>query len=436
MLLIDSCVSGNSGKNKSKNLPEIPPAVRMIRVYGDRDESNPPVIVLPAEKTVYTSPYHFNSITIELDVDADVPPPLVAKFYHCDFNWNISENIFVNSTPMRTSNFDWTSSTYSGDYFSYRGKINVPDPGVKFEFPGNWKVIIYEIGNDTVPLAEAKFFVVKPKAIATMVMYTDFYDIAFPVTNTGYNIETYVSSAETLFDNQLHSVVLYRDHRWGEPYVITQLRDGNTFSYLYRYKPKTSVGGFSNVNKIFRINGIPAENMYRKLTMTNLAEFPHSSAPVRIPFSNLRRNGNFLYQDNDGAMNTSFISSGNDDYVNVEFVLDPDGKVATGDVFISGSFNNWMPDASWQMQYDPEDRLYRCRNWVRRGDHDYLYGTGLYNTVTKRFEQSSFDFFEGNTAVSAHTFLAFVYYKEIDYGGYDSIIAVSTTNIYDNNGGN
>jgi hypothetical protein len=37
---------------------------------------------------------------------------------------------------------------------------------------------------------------------------------------------------------------------------------------------------------------------------------------------------------------------------------------------------------------------------------------------------------EGNTTAARHTFFAFVYYLEPDFGGYDALIAVGAASIY------
>jgi hypothetical protein len=36
----------------------------------------------------------------------------------------------------------------------------------------------------------------------------------------------------------------------------------------------------------------------------------------------------------------------------------------------------------------------------------------------------SFEEFEGNTASANNSFIAFAYYRELDYGGFDGIVAV------------
>jgi len=104
------------------------------------------------------------------------------------------------------------------------------------------------------------------------------------------------------------------------------------------------------------------------------------------------------------------------------------GIISDEDVFVSGSFNNWTPDKNWQMYFDKSTQLYRLKQWVRRARHNYLYGTGTYNADTQKFENISFDRYEGNNVYSNHSFIGLVYYRSFDLGGYDAIIGASITN--------
>lgn len=431
ILNIFSCVPQNSGNQKRE--AKFPNEVRFIRAYGDNDETKPPVLLLKNDKKRYYQGVSADKITIELDIKAPVSPALYVKFVHCDVNWNETENVFLSGgVNLRTSNITWSSSTFLDDYYSHRAKVQIPTFNVEFRYGGNYKAKFYDYDDDSKPIAETKFFVVDPKAESRMILSTDFYKTDFNISKTAYNIHTTVVSSENLFETQLQTNVVYRNNRWFEPFVVSQNPQIQTFSNLYRYNFQTTISGFSAIEKIFRIYGIPSDNAYRILQMTNLAEFPRSSGVVRLPFSDLRRNGTFWERDDDGALVTNYISSYNDDYVLVEFLLDAQGYISLDDVFITGSFNNWHPDKTWQMHYDANDRYYKLHQWVRRGRHNYLYGTGRLNIDNGYYEKFSCDEYEGTTANSSHTFLSFIYYREIDLGGYDNIISVGAANIFGN----
>jgi hypothetical protein len=158
--------------------------------------------------------------------------------------------------------------------------------------------------------------------------------------------------------------------------------------------------------------------------------FPSGNYPARLQFADLRRGGVYADYDSDGGFDTRFVSGGYDEYVPVEFVLDPEGRPSADAVFVSGSFNDWTPDAGWMMTYDDAQGLYRLRQWVRRGRHDYLYMTGRLNADTRQVDKRCYAEFEGNSNANTHAFVAICYYREQDNGGYDTIVAVGAANQY------
>ena len=120
----------------------------------------------------------------------------------------------------------------------------------------------------------------------------------------------------------------------------------------------------------------------------------------------------------------------NDEYLNVEFRLDPDRFPSRFPVYLVGSFNGWSVRPDWQMYYDKEENLYRLRQWVRRGRHNYLYATGRIKAEYTNPDAITFEEFEGNTLSGSHTFIALVYYRDTALGGYDSIIGIGAANVF------
>jgi hypothetical protein len=202
---------------------KIPPQIRMIRAFGGDDEKEPPVILLNNPQSAIKAPIGNSFITIEFDIKAPVPPNLYARFVHCSADWDENENVFLNDIIYsRTSNIEWTAAPISSGYYSYRGRIKVPNIQVKFKYAGNWKVKLFEYYNDSIPLVEARFFVVLPKADCELRVYGDFYDPKYNfVSPSAVTLEANVYADQKLFDNQLNTVVLYRNHRWYEPHYVS-----------------------------------------------------------------------------------------------------------------------------------------------------------------------------------------------------------------------
>ncbi|MGE5479520.1 MAG: type IX secretion system plug protein domain-containing protein [Chloroflexota bacterium] len=373
-------------------------------------------------------------MTVEIDAGGGVPPSLYAKIIHCKPDWTPSDNIFISDiATSRTTNIEWYSSASSSKLFRWRGRLKVPNEQLKFKYSGNWKISFYDLyGDESAPLAEARVFVVEPWVSVRMNLYTQMYDAAFRVSSTAFSVEALASTERSILETQLNTAVFYRNHRWFEPIVITQNSSLKTYDSLYRYPIEGSVSGFSGVEKRFIATPVPAENVYRQLDLTDLGYWPRTETPIRMPFSDLRRNGSYLQDDYDGAIITRNVYGSMDDYVPVEFALDPEGRPSRDDVFILGSFNGWQPSPRWQMYYDAEQRLYSLRQYVRRGLHGYLYATGKYNVDTQRFEKYSTDEFEGNTAYSNHTYICFIYYRELVAGGFDRLVGVGAGNTFGN----
>jgi len=402
-----------------------PIEVRMARIYGMENEKLPPILIMQNVQGEVPINVGSNFLTFEMDIYADVPPNVYAEFVHCDLDWNEDQNAFLNNPGfMRTSDFVWESSYYSRSYYSHRGKLKFPNAQVRFKYSGNYKLKVYSYYGNSEPLTEARFFVVEPIAKTEMYFGSIFYRSKYQITNSGYNIEVRLTAPQKLFNAQLRNVVIYRNHRWFEPYKVSEDNYRNYTNPLFKYSFPTMVSGFSSTEKRFYLMELPAENVYRVLDLSNTAQYPRTNQPIRMPFSDYIRNGNYWDADDDGAMISRWITPSEDDYVFLEFILDPGGIKSREDVFISGSFNNWNPDIKWMMNWDPEDRVYRLNQWVRRGRHNYLYGTGKINIDTRKFEQISYDELEGNTVYANHLTIAFVYYRNMDFGGYDAIIGV------------
>lgn len=396
--------------------------MRMMRCYGARNELLPPIVLISTkDRRALSVDVGSTSVTIEFDLLCNVAPAVYLKFVHCTANWEEEQNAFLNDATLRTTLVDWTIAPSRARYWSHRGSLQVPNDQVQFRFSGNWKAKVYDIGTDVL-LGETRFFVVEPLANSYMNFMTEFYDTKFKVSGFALTIENVVTDpSATLIDGFMHTSALYRNNRYWEPLIASTQIDESQNPPMIR----TWIGGMAQGSKFFRIERIPSQNEYRVLDMTFVAQFPSTGQPVRLPLTDLRRNGNFMIYGDDGAMITSNISSVDDDYVPIEFLLDPQGPPSASDVFVLGSFNHFRPDPSWQMFFDEELRMYRVRNWVRRARHNYLYATGKLNIDNNSITDVSFEEWEGNSSAANQSFVGFTYYRMQDYGGYDGIIAVS-----------
>ncbi len=410
-------------------IAQTPWVLRSIRIYGADDETAPPILLLGGDRS---SAPGYPFVTLEIELDAAVPPALIARFEHCRPDWSASENIFLTIGMLGTSLFSWEPGPAGSRYYTYRGRLRIPNPQVTISIAGNWKLKVYEHTSDH-PIAEARFFAVRPEGSCRVVAYGDLYAASPGVSPAAVTLEAWVQlSPRFNIDERLHTVVFYRNHRWFEPYIVSQdPRLRTATDRLYRHPYSTSIAGITPGTKIFRAERLPAQNEYRVLDLRNPTIFPpNTPLPIRLPLADLRRNGSFTEWADDGAAQTASLAPYLQDYVPLEFILDPEGAPALPqEVFVVGSFNNWLPTAQWRLSYDADERLYRLRQLVRRGRHNYLYATGRLNADTGAIEELSFEEWEGNTTATRSSFWAFVYYRLPDFGGYDTLIAVGAATL-------
>ena len=412
----------------------IPPQLRFLRAYGGSDETMPPIALSSktSDKKTQVS-YAFANITIELDIQCKVPPQMFVLFKHCNADWSDDNNSFLNDPALlRTSTIMWNIAPPASLWYSYRGTLQVPNEQVRFNYGGNWKAEFYLYDDPSNPFATARFFVVEPRAETKLQVYGDFYSPKNTVfSSAAYTLEAIARVPETMSDGQLSTAAFYRLNRYTQPFMVS---DNSSYeqlnSRLYAYEMPTMISGFGIAGRRFRIEKIPAENEYRNLPLDDFSLYPRSNAPQRMWRPDIWRNGNFFEPSDGGSIITRFLSSGDLDYVNLEFLLNPQSRLAEHEVFVSGSFNNWNPDANWMMHWDENIGLYRLRQWVPRGRHGYLYMTGSINADTQKAEKLTSEEFEGNTARAGHRFIALIYFKEFGFGGYETIVGVAGGSTY------
>ncbi len=420
-------VSGGSIHAADEKLPAL---VRFIRIYGGSSEILPPVLLVNQRSPEFRPVYGERSLTLELDVQATVPPDYRLLLVHCRADWSEDNNVFLNDVAtLRSAYFDWQPAPPSSRYYTYRAKMSLPNATIRIPYGGNWKVKVYDSDNDTLPVAETKFFALDCAVDCSLDVNSDFYEPTKRASPSAVSLDCSVNSTLLISDLNLHSAVFYRLHRWNEPFVVTSSSSLN-FDTNPRYTLPGMMSGIAGAGKRFIIHQIPAENDYRVLDLSNLALFPYSTTPLHTALSDLPRYGSSLDIGDDAAMISSGIEPSYDDYVPVKFVLDPQGRPSDEDVFVVGSFNNWKADAEWQMHWNEKEGLYTLVHWIRRARHNYYYGTGYLNADSREAGPLSFEEFEGNNVGAGMTFVCFLYYHDLSFGGYDNIVGVSAASIF------
>ena len=425
---------------RSGSLAADKPILRGIRVYGGNTDTSPPIITRSPQNVFGSSSQNSQSndaanvigssfVTIEMDVQSIVQPAFVALLVHCDAEWREDKNFVVNDPSLRVVQIQVFQANSFSRYFTHRAKFTVPNSEVQLRFSGNWKAKIFDVDDMASPLGEARFFVVDQEAETSLAMTIDAYSPRIGGTSpAAYLLEAALTAPPQFLDENFHTVALYRAWRWNEPIRITQDGTMGRTETLYNRFSKMTVLGFSTAQKRFRVTAIPAENEYRVLDIRDALRFPASNAPLRFSLADLRRNGTSLLRGDDGAMTTDGVSPSTDEYVLMDFILDPEGLPSSREIYLVGSFNSWKLLPDWKMRYDPEQRQYVLAQYVRRGRHNYVYASAAVNKETGAPESYDYEECEGNTTSANQTFYAFFYYRNPQFGGYDALLGVAAMN--------
>jgi hypothetical protein len=427
--------SGNSGALQK-------PVAVAVRSFGGADERLPPILTRSSQAQ-FGAPaapsgteelgVGASFITIELDVRSIVQPALVATLRHCDAEWQEDDNPIINDPSIRIGQSAVFQANTFSRHYTHRVRFLVSAAegagSSQLRFSGNWKAMIYDMDDMREPLAEARFFVVDREAQTALDIVLDGYSPRVAGTSpAALLMEASLTAPPDFIDNNFHTVTLYRAWRWNEPIAIRQNLSQSRTETLYNRQSRSTVLGFSNAQKRFRIVGVPAENEYRVLEIRDPMSFPASSTPLRYGLADLRRNGIAFMPADDGAMIASGVAASVDEYVPIEFALEPEGALSSRDIFIVGSFNNWQVRPDWRMEYDAARGQYALTRWVRRARHNYMYASGVLNKETGVVEAYDYEECEGNSPSANHTFYAFFYYRFPQFGGYDGIVGVAARN--------
>jgi hypothetical protein len=424
VLALPGCTASHASSGGARDdsvAAPVRPSVRWLRIYGSASEASAPVLRIgggDASRLVVGA----TSLTIDIDLQSENYPNLELRLVHCDRNWHPTENIFVQDF-MRLRSHDWDiRPTIAGTrHYNYSASITFPrsDGMLRIQHSGNYIARILDVYDEEVVVAETRFFVAEARSDVTVRTYGDYFDSPMTdVIQKGVRIRVEAQPDVDLFSNQINGIHLYRWGEWLRPAVASP-------DAMYDDPPasgtKARWESFLGGSGVAEFYNIASGNEHRILDLTDIALFPSLGQVLTTPLSDLPRQG-FLEYDNNGVAETRFVSSRDEDYVPFEFRLDLTGRAAKEDIFVVGTFNDWLPKAEWQMRYDEESRMYIARGLLRRARHEYQYVAGTWDAGSGVLIAEDASLIEGNTSQSVHPYLALVYYRDLSSGGYDRII--------------
>ena len=371
--------------------------IKGLRVYGSV-EAGVPVADLQSQ-----------AILVEFDVDETEPPDLQIRVLHCDRDWNVTQNAFVNDEMRNQSRAPLAYDPAPDGVRFYRFHYSVRLPGSvgieRFTYSGNY---LFEILNDraTTVLARGRFFVVERVLPLTMKISNR----SLPSVTNPYNQVNKIevgftiprpeeNNGEALFPLLMKVTDIYRNRQMYDPWRINA-DDQN---------PNTFVDGFGTPSLKFVVDNVVPGSSYRKLDLTDVTAYPENRT---LKSSNGADVSRFQMPPGSDRHGISVVTTGSrfGDYVQFRFELASE-KPQWEKVYVVGDFNAWKPAEEWAMTYDEATQRYFGSGSIKRGVYDYQYVAGPNDWIAV----------EGNDWRTSNVYSAFVYYHDNRLGGYDRI---------------
>ena len=372
--------------------------IRGLRVYGATEASLP--VASPAGQPV----------TIEFDVVDPQAPDLQLTFFHCDKDWNVTENVFVNDLQrnMTRAELPFVAAPANVQGYTFHYTIKVPDPVLyeRFPYSGNYVFELRERGKDQI-LARGRFFVVENMVRPTMSV-ANRQEPSLPSPyyqmnriSVRFTVPEPDSTERMVMMGPLFSTVdVYRNKEVYRPHRIdTDDMDPHTF-----------VNGLATRRLEFIIDNVEPGNNYRVLDLRNIDFYPQDRMLRSHTGADASR---FLGKPGPGVGGgSSIVREGRyAEYLDYTFeLLWPAAEQSP--VYVVGDFNGWRPSAENTMTFE-RDR-YVWKTSLRRGVYDYQYVCG-----------DDWVVFEGNQWSVSSVYTAFVYYHDQRFGGFDRIAGIA-----------
>jgi hypothetical protein len=410
--IVLSCVSVAFGQHDG-------PLLRGLSVYAGDDETSYPILVRNSIDQDGKPVGDYGSLTIQFDILADEPPELKIRFYHCNRDWMVDDNLFVNDSNRNTSfflHFRTSPGGVKGYSYRYMNKFPDAEDAVRFDYSGNW---IFKVMNkqETIILAEGRFFVVDNFIPTSVLVMNDYLTSASAPFNQIHKVVARIKLPDEIDGYFYTTVDVYQNRRFSSPYRIDATdRD-----------PYTHVDGLGTGERIFKINNIMPGNDYRVLDLSNVTRYPNGAVIRKIEGPDQTR----LYwrtgEDNNGSAIRNRFTGLYSEYLDVLFRLDmplAEYRAAThGErrVYLAGQFNFWNPSAEDVLAWDDYERAYVEQQLLPRGVYDYQYVTGIWDAQAQTVTDQDWIALEGNDWRTTNRYTVFVYYTDPRFGGFDRI---------------
>lgn len=310
------------------------------------------------------------SLTVNFDLLEDDFSYLNAKIFHCNADWTKSQ---LRDLEFLTDYNEYPIRDYDFSQTLYRSYVNYRFDLPKVTRSGNYILTVFNEDNNKILFNRR--FVVYETLVQTSVQVSRSVDprlreshhqIDYELNYGTLNVTNPITDIET---------VIIQNQNWNKGIFDLEPIEIRMDQQILRY------GSFENKNAIaagtdFRIfdtrrianKGFNVADQYvtEKGPQVILnTDKPRAGLSFAEPFQK-DLNGLFM-SSNDDFLETNF----NTEYVNVNFTLDQ--RPISGDIYVTGRFNNWQKNRSNQLTYDEQKNQYFTSILMKQGYYNYNY---------------------------------------------------------------
>jgi hypothetical protein len=344
------------------------------------------------------------------------------SFIHCNKDWqksDIFEQDYMNGNIENpVEDYKPSFNTTTG-YYHY--SISFPNDRVNLTLSGNYIIIVYPAGKPDKPVLTQRFMITEETVNINVAIHKPLMNqdnnsrqqVDFTIDNIGNNIiDPY---------RNFYAFIL-QNGRWdnAKKNLKPEFYSNNELKYNSLSDKNIFSGG--NEFRYFDIKSLRYQTEYvRSIDYAspgyNVFLFPSENREFKPYFYNADFNGKYYIAIQEGRNYDTDA-----DYVSVFFTLPSKQKIAAGNMYVSGSLNNWAYDKNNLMTYNPSAGQYECTMLLKQGYYNFEYAYLKDGTT-----DGTASLFEGSHFETENDYIILIYYRN-PQGRYDRLVGMSIAN--------
>ena len=386
--------------------------VKTIQLYRQEWNLSYPFFKLDSEE----------KLLLNFDILGNDSEDLYYRFIHCDKDWkrsDIFENDYTEGFAENPVEDYKPSFNTTVNYYHY--KVIFPNDRVRLTISGNYIILVYPAGKPDEPVLARRFIVTENSAAVKINIHRP---LMTENNNSGQQVDFTVSQfGRNISDpyRQIYAFIL-QNGRWdnAKKNLKPEFYSNNELKYNTLSDKNIFQGG--NEFRFFDIKSLRYQSEYvRSIDFVppgyNVFLFPSENREFKQYFYNPDFNGKYYVAVQEGR---NFDTDA--DYVSVFFTLPSKQKLAGGNMYESGAFNNWLFNNTNLMEYNSPAGQYECTLLLKQGYYNYEYAF-----LKDGISDGTASFFEGNHYETENDYMILIYYRN-PQERYDRLIAIGMAN--------